>query len=451
MVTILLVGVIILLVFDSILLYLIIKRRDTSGIDNIIQRLDNFDKYLNKFESSIRDEFMRNRDELNKSSKDSREEITKSFKNLSESILRTMTEISGLQKNQLEIFSSQLTNLTKLTTDNIQKMINTVDQKLEKMRETIESKLISIQEDNTQKLDKMREIVDEKLHSTIEKRLGESFKLVSERLELVHKGLGEMQSLATGVGDLKKVLMNIKSRGTWGEIQLGALLEQILSREQYSKNVQTKHDSNERVEYAIKLPGRDENNNTVIWLPIDAKFPIEDYQKLIEAQEHGNLSEINESMKQLEASVKREAKNIKEKYIDPPYTTDFAIMFLPIEGLYAEVLRIPGLYEILQREFRVTVTGPTTLAALLNSLQMGFRTLAIEKRSSEVWSLLGAVRTEFSRFGDILEKTQKKLREASDTVEDATKKSRTIERKLKDVQQLPSEKAKELLESTDDR
>jgi len=282
------------------------------------------------------------------------------------------------------------------------------------------------------------------LHATLEQRLGESFKLVSERLELVHKGLGEMQTLASGVGDLKKVLTNVKTRGTWGEIQLGNLLEQILSPEQYAKNVATKLGSNDRVEFAIKLPGK-ERDGEVVWLPLDAKFPQEDYQRLVEAAEQANVALVDETGKMLEARIKNEAKSIKEKYLDPPRTTDFAILFLPTEGLYAEIIRRIGLTDLLQREYRVTVAGPTTLAAILNSLQMGFRTLAIEKRSSEVWSLLGAVKTEFGRFGEILDKTQKKLQEASNTIETASRRSRAIEQKLKDVQQLPATDATRLL------
>ncbi len=267
---------------------------------------------------------------------------------------------------------------------------------------------------------------------------------MSERLELVHKGLGEMQTLASGVGDLKKVLTNVKTRGTWGEIQLGNLLEQILSPEQYAKNVATKLGSNDRVEFAIKLPGK-ERSGEVVWLPLDAKFPQEDYQRLVEAAEQGNPQLVEEVGRMLETRIKNEARTIKEKYLDPPRTTDFAIMFLPTEGLYAEVIRRVGLTDVLQREYRVTVAGPTTLAAILNSLQLGFRTLAIEKRSSQVWSLLGAVKTEFGRFGEILDKTQKKLQEASNTIETASRRSRAIEQKLKDVQQLPATDATRLL------
>jgi DNA recombination protein RmuC len=362
-----------------------------------------------------------------------REELRGVLTGLSDSLLARVTDGTRIQTEQMDMFSRQLAYLTQSN-----------EQKLEKMRETIEAKLTLLQEDNSRKLEQMRATVDEKLHATLERRLGESFRLVSDRLEQVHKGLGEMQSLAAGVGDLKKVLTNVKTRGTWGEIQLGSLLEQILTEEQYAQNVATKK-GNERVEFAIRLPGRGENEQEV-WLPVDAKFPQEDYQRLLEAQELSDPQMVEEAARQLENRIKTEAKAIKEKYLDPPHTTDFGIMFLPTEGLYAEVLRRPGLCEMLQRVYRVVVAGPTTLAALLNSLQMGFRTLAIEKRSSEVWALLGAVKTEFGKFGDILDKTQKKLREASNTIETAAKKTRTIERKLKKVQELPAENAVHLLE-----
>lgn len=306
--------------------------------------------------------------------------------------------------------------------------------------QAIESKLKSIQEDNAQKLEQMRATVDEKLQSTLEKRLGESFKLVGSQLEQVQKGLGEMQALASGVGDLKKVLTNVKTRGMWGEIQLGNLLDQILTPEQYLTNAVTKKGSSERVEFAIKLPGRDKDT---VLLPIDAKFPKEDYERLVEAQEQGNLDAIKASSKALEERVKLQAKDIGEKYIDSPHTTDFAIMFLPTEGLYAEVLRVPGLFELLQAKYRVIVAGPTTVAAILNSLQMGFRTLAIEKRSSEVWKMLSTVKTEFTKFGDIIDRTQKKIQEAGNIIEEAASKSRNIEKKLNKVQELPAEQIEE--------
>lgn len=416
-----------LLAINLIILIILMSRSSHHQDYQVAARLDAFEKSQEKTERFLREETFKNREENLGSAKLLREELSNSFKMVSETLMGRMSEIAGLQRSQLEIFSIQLTNLTKSN-----------EEKMEQMRQTLEDKLRQLQEDNAKKLEQMRATVDEKLHETLEKRLGESFKLVSERLELVHKGLGEMQTLATGVGDLKKVLTNIKTRGTWGEIQLGNLLEQILAVEQYETNVITKKGSNERVEYAVKLPER-------VWLPLDAKFPQEDYQRLLEAQEQADPVMVEEYGKQLEARIKAEAKDIRDKYLDPPFTTDFGIMFLPIEGLYAEVLRRPGLVDILQREYRVNVTGPTSLAALLNSLQMGFKTLAIQKRSSEVWSLLGAVKTEFGKFGDILEKTHKKLQEASNTIVDAAQKSRGIERKLREVQELPSPEAKILL------
>lgn len=327
-------------------------------------------------------------------------------------------------------------------TDQLLKLTDMNERKLEKIREVVETRLQALQEDNSRKLEKMRETVDEKLHSTLEKRLGESFKMVSERLEKVHAGLGEMQSLASGVGDLKKVLTNVKTRGTWGEIQLGNLLEQMLTVDQYERNVVTKQGSRDPVEFAIKLPGRD---GTAVYIPIDAKFPKEDYERLLQAQDEGNAALVEEQQKAIENRIKFEAKKIRDKYIDPPHTTDFAIMYLPIEGLYAEVLRRPGLHEQLQRDFRVTIAGPTTITAHLNALQMGFRTLAVEKRASEVWQLLGAVKNEFGKFGVMLENTRKKLDSASKEIESAATKSRTIERKLNKVQELPSNVKPDLL------
>ncbi len=426
-INILFIAIVVFLGLDFIILMTLLARSSQGRDYRLEARLDAFEKSQEKTERFLREETFKNREENLGSAKLLREELSNSFKMVSETLMGRMSEIAGLQRSQLEIFSTQLTSLTKSN-----------EEKMEQMRQTLEDKLRQLQEDNAKKLEQMRATVDEKLHETLEKRLGESFKLVSERLELVHKGLGEMQTLATGVGDLKKVLTNIKTRGTWGEIQLGNLLEQILAVEQYEINIITKKGSNERVEYAVKLPEG-------VWLPLDAKFPQEDYQRLLEAQEQADPVMVEEYGKQLEARIKAEAKDIRDKYLDPPFTTDFGIMFLPIEGLYAEVLRRPGLVDILQREYRVNVTGPTSLAALLNSLQMGFKTLAIQKRSSEVWSLLGAVKTEFGKFGDLLEKTHKKLQEASNTIVDAAQKSRGIERKLREVQELPSPEAKALL------
>ncbi len=314
---------------------------------------------------------------------------------------------------------------------------DSMDRRLNALGAIVDNRLQRMQKDNSDKLEVMRATVDEKLHATLEKRLGESFKLVSDRLESVHKGLGEMQTLATGVGDLKKVLTNVKTRGTWGEVQLGSLLEQIMTPAQYEKNVAVKKRSAERVEFAIKLPnGPDEE--TPLWLPIDAKFPVEDYQRLVAAREAADLPMIESLSRDLVNRIKSEARDIRDKYIAPPETTDFGIMYLPTEGLYAEVTQRPGLQELLQRDYRVMVAGPNTIAALMNSLRMGFKTLAIEKRSSEVWQILGAVKSEFGKFGDLLDKTQKKLQEASSTIESAATKSRTIERKLDRVQDLPA-------------
>ncbi|GAX91194.1 DNA recombination protein RmuC [Effusibacillus lacus] len=417
-----------------VLLVLFLRKQSTNLLDPLQNQLVLLEKSQEKLEKALRDEIAKNREESVVTAKLGREEMANSITALAQSLLTNMSEMSTQQKNLLDSFSKQLNDLTQMN-----------EQKLEKVRETVERKLTLLQEDNNKKLEQMRQTVDEKLNETLEKRLGESFKLVSERLELVHKGLGEMQTLAAGVGDLKKVLTNVKTRGTLGEIQLENLLEQILSPEQYEKNVATRKGSTERVEFAIRLPGKEDSQKHVL-LPIDSKFPLEDYQKLLDAQEAGDLQAAHDAAKLLETKIKQEAKTIQEKYINPPDTTDFAIMFLPIEGLFAEVLRRSGLWETLQRDYRVIITGPTTITALLNSLQMGFRTLAIQKRSSEVWQLLGAVKTEFVRFGDILDKTQKKLQEASNTIETASKKSRTIERKLRSVEELPAGEASLLLE-----
>lgn len=362
-----------------------------------------------------------------------REEVIAALTAITESTTRTMGELANLQKSQLEAMSA---SIGKLSESN--------EKKLEEVRVTVEGKLQSMQIDNAKQLEQMRQTVDEKLQGTLEKRLGESFKQVSERLELVHKGLGEMQTLATGVGDLKKVLTNVKTRGTWGEVQLGVLLEQVLNPDQFASNVATK-EGGERVEYAIRLPGQGIERDETVWLPIDAKFPIEDYQRLIEAQERGDIDGVELAGKQLESRVKACARDISEKYISPPGTTDFGILFLPIEGLFAEVIRRTGLMESIQRDSRIVIAGPTTLWSILTSLQMGFRTLAIQKRSSEVWNLLAAVKTEWTKYGDMLDMVQKKLHSASETIEKAKIRSRAVGRKLRDVQELPAGEATVLL------
>jgi len=312
------------------------------------------------------------------------------------------------------------------------------------MRQAVETRLASLQEGNEKKLEQMRATVDEKLHATLEQRLGESFKQVADRLEQVHKGLGEMQTLARDVGSLNRVLTNVKTRGIFGETQLAGLLEQVFTPEQYAANVATVPGSNERVEFAIRLPGQ-RSDGVPLWLPIDAKFPREDYERLLEAQDRADPVGVEAAAKAIETRLRLEARSIRDKYVSPPHTTDFGILFVPTEGLYAEALRRPGLLEALQREFKVMLVGPTTLLATLTSLQMGFRTLALEKRSAEVWEVLGAVKTEFGKFGDVLAKTKKKLAEASDTIEAASVRTRAMERRLRGVESLPDARTAELL------
>lgn len=392
-----------------------------------------------RVERSLRDEVARNRFEFTASLKGSadstNQQLAATLKTFGEMNLNAITDLGSAQHTQL---GSVIEQLARVAESN--------EKRLEALRISVEQKLQQIQQDNTKQLDQMRATVDEKLQGTLETRLGEAFKQVSERLEAVSRGLGEMQSLATGVGDLKKVLTNVKTRGTWGEVQLGAMLEQVLTPEQYSTNVAVK-ENGERVEFAVKLPGRGENLDQVVWLPIDAKFPTEDYQRLLDAQDKVDATAAEEAARQLDIRIKLCAEDIGQKYIAPPFTTDFAILFLPTEGLFAEVIRRPGLSEYVQRECRVVIAGPTTLWSILNSLQMGFRTLAIQKRSSEVWELLAAVKTEWSRYGEVLARVQKKLQEASNTIDDAAVRARVVGRKLKQVEQLPQDQAMLLLDS----
>uniref|UniRef100_A0A7C4RSE4 DNA recombination protein RmuC n=1 Tax=Desulfatirhabdium butyrativorans TaxID=340467 RepID=A0A7C4RSE4_9BACT len=458
-------------------------------------RLDGIDEAQKRIEQGVREEVARHREESFRMGREQRQELSGAFQSFGESVLKRMTEIAVLQRGQLESFALQLDayvrtsgekldgmrtesaftakqlreeivsilkGITEATTATmgelagiqkaqleamsaaIGKLSESNEKKLEELRMTVESKLHALQVENAKQLEQMRQTVDEKLQGTLEKRLGESFRQVSERLELVHKGLGEMQSLATGVGDLKKVLTNVKTRGTWGEVQLGVLLEQVLSPDQFAANVATKG-GQERVEYAIRLPGPAEDPDEAVFLPIDAKFPIEDYQRLLDAQEAADIQGVEAAGRQLEARVKACARDICDKYLNPPKTTDFGILFLPIEGLFAEVIRRSGLIEAIQRECRVVVAGPTTLWAILSSLQMGFRTLAIQKRSSEVWKLLAAVKTEWAKYGDVLDAVQKKLHQASETIEKAKVRSRAVGRKLRDVEALPAGEAAALL------
>jgi len=385
----------IVLVISNLILLIRLKNNINSSLDTQNKLLE-IEKELEQIQNSISQQFSQNKNEM--------QNIISSFGSI------LMTRFSDL--------SNQIINFTSSSQERLDSIRKEIDSKLEKIRET----------------------VDSQLQSTLETKLSQSFKLVSERLELVHRGLGEMQALAGSVGDLKKILSNVKVRGTLGEIQLGNIIDQILDQSQYERNVRIKPHTQEQVEFAIKIPSKNSKDNEFIYLPIDSKFPIESYQRLIEAQEKAETEEVARFSKELENSIRQNAKTIKEKYIDPPKTTDFAIMFLPSEGLYAEVLKIPGLFESVQREYKVIIAGPTTVVAMLNTISLGFKTFAIEKRTNEIWELLSAVKTEFSRFAEILEKVKKKLSEAQDTIDTATRKTRTIERKLKSVETLSSEK-----------
>jgi len=417
------------------------------------------------------------RGEVQTSAQHTRQELTSGLAQFQQMLAAQMTSVATIQNNQIDSFAQQLAKLNEANAQQLEAMrqaitsqahtgreeqaialkrfgdslgqsISTLTesnaQRMSEVRATLEARIRDLQTDNGTRLEEMRKTVDEKLHATLEQRLGESFKLVSDRLEKVHQGLGEMQQLAIGVGDLKRVLTNVKTRGTWGEVQLAMLLEQVLTPDQYAKNVETVPASGERVEFAVRLPGQDDGQNPV-WLPIDAKFPKEQYERLLDAAELSDADGVASAGRELERAVRSEAKTIAEKYLSPPLTTDFAIMFLPTEGLYAEVIRRPGLADELQRMHRVSIAGPSTLSALLNSLQMGFRTLALEKRSSEVWQVLGAVKTEFSKFGDVLAATKNTLERAAKNIEQAETRSRQMARKLKSVEALPADTAQRLL------
>ena len=400
------------LIFCIINIILVLTRKNNKS-DEEITALSDTVKALTaeiaRQERIIREEFQSARQERRSAESENRMENIAQFKLMGEGLSHSVDGLAQSQKIQLGLFSNRL----------------------KEIREDLDQNLKQIREENTAKLNEIRVLVDDKLKETLEKRFNDSFKLISDRLEQVHKGLGEMQTLATGVGDLKKVLSNVKTRGNLGEVQLGAILSQILSPQQYVTNAAVSSDSQMRVEYAVKLPGSDPDGHPVL-LPIDSKFPTEDYQRLIDAYDTG--TEIERESARFEAAVKKNAADIHRKYINPPATTDFAIMFVPTEGLYAEILRRQGLFETLRNEYKITVTGPANLAAFLSSLQMGFRTLAIEKRSSEVWKLLSQVKTEFTTFGDILEKTKKKLTEAANVIDTAGVRSRAIERRLREVE-----------------
>jgi len=448
-----------------------------------------FDTTLERTEKSIKDEFQRNRSETNDISKTNRDELTKSLSLFGDQFSKNVKELNDLLNEKFEVqnkqqieFNKQTTDSTKENRDELSKSLKSFEENfseniknlndllrqnfgdfnkqqidlnkgatenIKDVEKTIEKNLKSIREDNSTQLNEMRKTVDEKLQTTLEKRLNESFKQVSDRLEQVHKGLGEMQNIATGVGDLKKVLSNVKTRGVLGEYQLENILEQILTPDQYAKNVATKKGSQANVEFALKLPGKESGKE--VWMPIDSKFPTKDYHILLDAFEKGDKKEIEIAQNSLIKKIKLFAKNISEKYIDPPHTTDFGIMFLPVESLYAEVLRHPGLFETLQKKYKITVTGPTTLSALLNSLQMGFRTLAVQKRSSEVWDILKAVKFEFKQFSGILDKAHKQINTASGTLDTLrTTRTNVLERKLKDVETYTSIESKRILELPDE-
>ncbi|HEX4325697.1 MAG TPA: DNA recombination protein RmuC [Burkholderiales bacterium] len=445
--------------------------RSGRGGGDAVPRFDRLDAAGERVERELRQE-------VRAASQDGRKELGESLQQFQRTLSDQLTNTNLVQNQKIDSFAQTLGVLTQkneaqlelLRTDaragreenanalrrfgeQLQQQLVVLtqsnEQKLTEVRNTLETRLKDIETQNAVKLEEMRKTVDEKLHATLEQRLGESFKLVSERLEQVHRGLGEMQTLAIGVGDLKRVLTNVKTRGTWGEVQLAALLEQSLTAEQYATNVATRPGSADRVEFAIRLPGREADSLVAsqVWLPIDSKFPIEDYERIVAAHDLADLVAMEEASKALEARIKLEGKAIRDKYVEPPHTTDFAILFLPTEGLYAEVLRRPGLADWLQRECRVTIAGPTTLSAVLNSLQMGFRTLAIEKRASDVWMVLGAVKTEFGKFGEVLARTKSQLQSVANSIDAAETRTRQMERKLKSVEALPEPEAVRLLES----
>ena len=387
-----------------------------------------------KGDSAVREELRTGRSESAQAARDLREEVAATLNKTTESVTKTIDQLGSRQKEQLVEVTSQVKQLTDESRSRI-----------EGLRSTISEQLTEIRNENEKKLEEMRKTVDEKLQGTLERRFNESFKVVGDQLEAVYKGLGEMKNLATGVGDLKNVLTNVKVRGTWAEYQLEAILQQILTPDQYERNVATKSDSSDHVEFAIRLPGPANSPESPVWLPIDTKFPQEEYILLMVASRSGDVEGVEQSTKELIRSVTASAKTITEKYVDPPHTTDFAVMYLPTEGLYAEVVRQPGLIEEFQTKYRVTVAGPTTMGALLNSLRLGFRTLVIEQRASEVWQVLAAVKSEFEKFGEALEKVKKRLNSASDAIEQTDVRTRAMERKLRGVEQLPSGQADELL------
>ncbi len=393
------------------------------------------------------------RREVAESSRSARQELAHSLASFQESLVKQGAEATRTQNAQIDAFGQQLALMQKGLGDTLAQQLQALSEsnarRIAEVRGTLESQLALLQQTNAAKLDDMRRTVDEKLQSTLETRLSESFRQVAERLEQVHHGLGQMQSLAQGVGDLQRVLTNVKTRGMFGEVQLEALLEQVLTPEQYGKQVETRPGSRQRVDFAVRFPGRQEDGQPV-WLPIDAKFPREDYERLLDAHDRADATGVDNASRALETRIRTEAKSIGEAYLCPPHTTDFAILFLPVESLYAEVLRRPGLMDVLQREYRVTLAGPTTLLAMLNSLHMGFRTLALEQQASEVWKVLGAVKTEFERYGDWVARIRDQVQKAADTLDKADTRTRQMRRALKGVEALPEAQAQALLPAADD-
>lgn len=469
LITLLLMAVVIIL---QLVILLRIRAKDVSP--QLLQLQNDLQRHQQQIGERVEREI---RNQVQTTAQSTRQELGANIGQFQQALISQLTSVATIQNNQIDSFAQQLAKMSELNAQQLDAMRQAITlqaksgreeqaaalkrfgdtlnqsltvltesnaQRMAEVRATLEAKIRDLQTDNGARLEEMRKTVDEKLHATLEQRLGESFKLVSDRLDKVHQGLGEMQQLAIGVGDLKRVLTNVKTRGTWGEVQLEMLLEQVLTPDQYAKNVETVPGTGERVEFAIKLPGQDDCGRPV-WMPIDAKFPKEQYERLAEAAEQADSDGVAVAGKELERAVRLEAKTIAEKYLSPPLTTDFAILFLPTEGLYAEVMRRPGLADELQRVCRVSIAGPSTLSALLNSLQMGFRTLALEKRSSEVWQVLGAVKTEFGKFGDVLAATKNTLERAAKNIEQAETRTRQMSRKLKSVEALPSETAQLLL------
>jgi DNA recombination protein RmuC len=424
-----------------VLLFILVVRKPPAGMDSgraeLMAASERMERELRR--------------EISESSRGVRQELMHTLGTFQDALVKQAGEATRTQNTQIDAFAQQLTLLQKSLSDTLTMQLQGLGEsnarRLGEVRATLDAQLQQLQQTNSAKLDEMRRTVDEKLQTTLDKRLGDSFKQVADRLEQVHKGLGEMQTLAQGVGDLQRVLTNVKSRGIFGEVQLEALLEQVLTNDQYAKQVETKPRSNQRVDFAIRFPGRSADG-TPVWLPIDAKFPRDDYERLLDAQDRADPAAADIASRALESRIRTEAKSICECYLCPPHTTDFAILFLPVESLYAEVLRRPGLMDSLQRDYRVTLAGPTTLLAMLNSLHMGFRTLALEQQASEVWKVLGAVKTEFERYGTWVDRIREQVRKASDTLETASTRTSQMRRALKVVEALPDAQAQALLPPT---